>query len=419
MVLAAHHGYHKILKIFTEKLSETELTGLMVLSDEYHGKRTILHEIVRQNSVKLRTGKTENMDYQECLKIMLDENKGRARALSLAKHTERIINFRDSSGETALHYATQQPDQGIIKLLLKHGANMGVKNNEEKAPVARILPDTLEEFFNECLQSDGIITDDKFKLTFNYNFLAPPLLDAEILEDFETKAKDPEDSDVRNPRPETEALWYMSESNQHRPLLKHPLISSFLWMKWQRIRSFYYLGVVSYFIFVFLVTTMIMFEYGGCSIKPVENCSDMDTSVLKVLIGICLVFLLGLELIQVFVSFKRYVASAENIVQNFIIILTAVLIMDSSLEFNNKRHLAALLLVLTWMEFLIFFGTHPNFNTKVFMFYSVASSFCKFLLWYVFVIIAFALSFYIMFHNDYEDGVRNEDYPFFEDIGSW
>jgi len=163
---------------------------------------------------------------------------------------------------------------------------------------------------------------------------------------------------------------------------------------------------------------MIMFDYGGCSIKPVENCADMDTAVLKVLIGICLIFLLGLELIQVFVSFKRYVASAENIVQNFIIILTAVLIMDSSLNFNDKRHLAALLLVLTWMEFLIFFGTHPNFNTKVFMFYSVASSFCKFLLWYVFVIIAFALSFYIMFHNDYETGERNTDYPFFEDIGS-
>merc|ERR1719445_1249132 len=92
--------------------------------------------------------------------------------------------------------------------------------------------------------------------------------------------------------------------------------------------------------------------------------------------------------------------------------------MDSSQDFNDKRHLAALLLVLTWMEFLIFFGTHPNFNTKVFMFYSVASSFCKFLLWYVFIIIAFALSFYIMFHNDYEQGVKNEDYPFFEEIGS-
>ena len=229
-VIAAYHGYYKVLGVFMEKLTEGEISGLMILSDEYHGRRTLLHEVVRQNSVKLRTGNTDNVDYQECLKILLDENKTRTRQQSMAKHTERIINFRDSNGETALHYATQQPDQAIIKLLLKHGANMGVKNNDGKAPVNRILPSTLEEFFNECLESEGIITDDKFKLTFNYNFLAPPLLDAEILEEFEGKRlKDPEDSSLNNPRPETEALWYMSESSQHRPLLKHPLISSFLW----------------------------------------------------------------------------------------------------------------------------------------------------------------------------------------------
>ena len=163
---------------------------------------------------------------------------------------------------------------------------------------------------------------------------------------------------------------------------------------------------------------MIMFEYGGCSIRPVERCSDMDTSVLKVLIGIFVICLIALELVQVAVSFKRYIASAENIVQNVIIILTSILILDSRLTFQDKRHLAALLLVLTWMEFLIYFGLHPSRNTKVFMFYSVASSFCTFLLWYVFAIIAFALSFYIMFHTDFPEGVKNEDYPFFDEIGS-
>ena len=189
-------------------------------------------------------------------------------------------------------------------------------------------------------------------------------------------------------------------------------------MKWQRIRSFYYLGVVAYFVFVILVTSMVMFEYGGCSIRPVERCSDMDTSVLKVLIGIFVICLIALELVQVAVSFKRYIASTENIVQNVIIILTSILILDTRLTFQDKRHLAALLLVLTWMEFLIYFGLHPSRNTKVFMFYSVASSFCTFLLWYVFAIIAFALSFYIMFHTDFPEGVKNEDYPFFDEIGS-
>ena len=129
---------------------------------------------------------------------------------------------------------------------------MGVKNNEEKAPVKRILPDTLHEFLDDCIESEGkierikifrkgdlhknfaihsfqtdimlllhkgifflgIITDDDLRITFDYGFLAPPLLDAEVLLDFERTCKDLErsDSTTRHARPETEALWYMSQS---------------------------------------------------------------------------------------------------------------------------------------------------------------------------------------------------------------
>ena len=420
-VIAASHGYHKVLKVFTEKLTDAEMKMMMIQTDEYHGRRTLLHEVVRRSSAKQDTGNTENVDYEECMKLLLDENKifGKKTKSSMAKMSERIINFRDSNGETVLHYATQQPNQEIIKLLLRHGANMGVKNNEGKAAVSRILPSTLDEFFNECLVPSGIITDDQFKLTFNYHFLAPPLLDAEILQEFETKKRDLENPDVTHPRPETEALWYMSESSQHRTLLKHPLIASFLWMKWQRIRSFYYFGLVFYFLFVSLLTSLVMLEYGGCSIRPGGQCSDdVDTVVLRILVGIFVVILFSIEIIQMAVSFKRYVASLENIVQNTILLLTTILILDKNLTFENGRHIAAVLIVGSWLMFLIYLGLHPSLNTKVFMFYSVASSFCKFLLWYVFVIIAFALSFYIMFHTDYPDATPNEDYPFFDNIGS-
>ena len=39
--------------------------------------------------------------------------------------------------------------------------------------------------------------------------------------------------------PETESLWYMSQSRPHRRLLNHPVIASFLWLKWQRIRGYF------------------------------------------------------------------------------------------------------------------------------------------------------------------------------------
>ena len=52
---------------------------------------------------------------------------------SYAKYTQRIINFRDSGGETALHYATQQPNQvdpanSMFKL---HVVNNYIRNSKE------------------------------------------------------------------------------------------------------------------------------------------------------------------------------------------------------------------------------------------------------------------------------------------------
>ena len=73
-------------------------------------------------------------------------------------------------------------------------------------------------------------------------------------------------------------------------MLKHPVISSFLLMKWQRIRTFYIISLIIYFFFVFFLTLLILLgkrisnkfkyknydivsfdikplsEYGGCSL---------------------------------------------------------------------------------------------------------------------------------------------------------
>ena len=54
---------------------------------------------------------------------------------------------------------------------------------------------------------------------------------------------DDEDDDIPKkraaqlPLPETGVLWHMAQSEKHRHLLKHPVITSFLWLKWQRIRQ--------------------------------------------------------------------------------------------------------------------------------------------------------------------------------------
>ena len=182
---------------------------------------------------------------------------------------------------------------------------------------------------------------------------------------------------MRNARPETEALWYMSiASKEHRALLKHPVISSFLWMKWQRIRSFYYLRLIHYIIFVLLLTALIFFDYGGCTLyesitsangtetnENERNCptdNHLDTVVLKIVVGLFVLYLAIEELVQIGVSFKRYFVTPENFIQLVIIVLSAILVLDETISWENRRHVAALTILLTWSECIIMFSQHPR-----------------------------------------------------------
>ena len=231
----------------------------------------------------------------------------------------------------------------------------------------------------------------------------------------------------------------MSESKQHRALLKHPLISSFLWMKWQRIRSYYYFLLAAYGIFVLLLSGLVLLEYGGCSISDSLSGINRTTSseegtkvassdcvrttstlVLRIFLGIFLIGLATVEFVQMAVSIKRYVASPENLIQLIILGITTALVLRGDQEegWQERRHLAALVLTLSWTEGLILVGQHPSLNTKLTMFYTVFVTFFQFLLWYSFFVIAFALSFYVMFHTDHKNGTKNEEYPFFDEIGT-
>ena len=62
-------------------------------------------------------------------------------------------------------------------------------------------------------------------------------------------------------------------------------------------------------------------------------------------------------------------------------------------------------------------GRHPrlsSYNIYSTMFYRVLKTFISFLTWYSLFIIAFALSFYILLHDD---NGQEKDYPFFDNVG--
>jgi hypothetical protein len=77
--------------------------------------------------------------------------------------------------------------------------------------------------------------------------------------------------------PETESLWYMGQSKNHRHLLKHPVVTSFLWLKWQKIRGYFNRNLRFYFLFVTTLTWYIFARYGGISTRDMsQNGTTLD-----------------------------------------------------------------------------------------------------------------------------------------------
>ena len=67
-----------------------------------------------------------------------------------------------------------------------------------------------------------------------------------------------------------QALWYLSKaSKDHKALLKHPAVSSFLWLKWRTIYPFFKLNLVLYLAFVFALTGFIFLRFGGFHVQVI------------------------------------------------------------------------------------------------------------------------------------------------------
>ncbi|XP_023328490.1 transient receptor potential cation channel protein painless isoform X2 [Eurytemora carolleeae] len=143
------------------------------------------------------------------------------------------------------------------------------------------------------------------------------------------------------------------------------------------------------------------------------------SAILETCLIILLILLILRELLQTTVSFKRYIFSIENIVEICIISLTIVLITDKDGErFELNRHLAAIVLLLSWGELIVLVGVHPKLkhcNIYVTIFFKVLRTFFWFLAWYSLFIVAFGFGFYIILHQD--TGViqepEDDPYPFF------
>ena len=295
VTIAGHHGYYKIIKLFKEFSVKNPKFAVNFAAVDGIKRENVLHKLLKAESKAYVN--LEHRHYDKCLSLLLDDS-----GLSMQKLIQGAIDAQDQLGNTPLHNAAECGRENAVRKLLRCGANIGIKNQYDITPIDKIKPEIMEEFLDECLQSDGLPIDNDFKLTFKYAFLGPPLRRDWKRDQLMMNEEDDEDGDETDEEedkrgvnlPEAEPLWYLSQSPNHRSLLTHPVISSFLCLKWRRIRPYYYINLAFYTVFLVLLTSYLLIR----TTNETPYQLKWTTFAFLVLITIR-------ELFQAMVSFRR------------------------------------------------------------------------------------------------------------------
>ena len=271
-------------------------------------KRPVLSEkiIECKRSEKLQSEKSKDEKRQE-RKYLLDLDKNYLKCANVMLDDEfmyriDIINSKDHLGNTPLHYATSNNwPQHIIEKLLHVGANLAALNHKNVMPLTSISKDAIKDYMDDhCITVDDLDDDTdesdeegggnddddndmldeydpsflsntaELPIQFNYRFLAPGFDHQERIEKNMNIAKD------RPLTSEMEVLYHLAQSKNHYKLVTHPVIKSYVWIKWKLISRLFHRNLRLRCFYVFVLTWFILTKFAGvlwrhreCSTKAV------------------------------------------------------------------------------------------------------------------------------------------------------
>ncbi|CAH1159124.1 unnamed protein product [Phyllotreta striolata] len=386
--IAAEHGFHEIFAILLKKYDPNSIIP-----------NSVLISLVQYFDCEPHP--EAGIDRRKCCELLLAKNR--------EKSIELDINGSDSSDKNApLHYAVRYGNAKIVEDILGLGASLGSKNRWGIMPVQNIEPELLKKHLDDCVQFDVNDKKDKeeFAITFNYRTLIPPGLE-------KAGKSDPEAGTNEHLVHETEVIAYMSKAPEFKHLLAHPLIVTFLFMKWHRIRWLFYTNLAFYVAFFASLVTYIFCYFANFD-EPTSFEKFMRYLSWSVLL-VTFVALVLRESFQILVLSMKYVKNFENLIEIALIGLSGAILFADSPSIDVRKQISSVAILLAALELILMVGQHPKLSTNVVMLKTVSYNFFKFLLWYSLLIFAFAMSFYILF-ADKSDKDNKFDDPVFKTV---
>lgn len=372
--VACRFGHHKVLELLLKSPKIDLSTAESILS-------TVVKKVGEEQ--------TNHCDFNKCLELLIN-------------HSGIDIDRTDLFKNAPLHYAVRSGNQSLILKLLKNGAYIGTKNKFDRLPISDINPKVLEAHFDSCIKTNGLrCGEENFEIIFDYTNFVPDCYKREQSRAASGLKKDP--VEYRN---EMAPIEHIAEANDLKHLLSHPLITSFLFLKWQRLAIVFYINFFLYSIFCVNMLLYILFCY-----RQETTSRSLEMFVYSVSI----IFAFGLlfrEALQFVMSPPNYLKTSANYME-IVLIVSIFLILFKFNEHDEsfRRTLAAFAILLTIAEFFLLTGSLPilSFSTHLVMLKTVSKSFIKSLLLYSIILLAFSLCFYTLLNEGRKPGAPEQE----------
>ncbi|XP_063833659.1 transient receptor potential channel pyrexia-like isoform X1 [Ostrinia nubilalis] len=403
--VAAERGHVDVLKVLLDH--DKEATNLMLNSLTQGDRRGFgpIHFAVSENhlecvellmsrnaDIRLRTTSSPHKSSTP-LHIAAVKNHGEI-AKVILNYDKTTIHEVNCMGWFPLHSASHHGSRDVIVLLLREGANLAghtdgpkkfkrtaidmIINNLSKP--TEFLEDVLDSYISTNEQN---IQDPNCEVTVDYRILMPSVCEMEQMKVIE-------------------ALLKTGNRHGQKRLLVHPLIESFLYLKWRALLPFFYTIIAFYGLFVMSLTIFaisVFFYKDTLETKP----DWLNSTIWGYIVYGTISLILLQELLYMNVKSSRYFFQLETWVKfgslGLAVLLPPAVLIPGWEDAEWPRHVATGALLLAWIQMMFLLSRFPNWGYYVLMFGKVASNVIKILLTFAFLVIGFSLSFMIQFRS--------------------
>ncbi|XP_066587186.1 transient receptor potential cation channel protein painless isoform X2 [Prorops nasuta] len=389
LVLATERNLRQAVDFLLKALAKKENTGnrkILLFSAQAAISRGYSHLLTE--FFRLDPSIAWNFLIDACIELGSDDSASRLECLRIILDYNVDVRVSDGKGNTPLHYAARSGNMTAVKWLLQKGSYIGHKNHFQQPPISDIPSEILSEFLDGCLtkKKDG---PNEYSIEFDYQCLIP----------------EPRNHKEVN---EMETLEYIADKEGLKHLLKHPLLSSFLYLKWRRVRHLLYVNFIFYLFFYLTLNSYVLFttyQTERSNNFTLNDAKEFDKSdaiewTLRMLTSLGLLLLIIREMIQFVLAPLRYMTSFENWLEITLIVLATLMLIN---DLSTRNQIGAVVILLSAWELVLLIGQHPRMSTGIQLFKTVTENFIRFLFLYAFLILAFALAFFTLFKNSDND----------------